>query len=156
MTTIAFDGRYLAADSLVTTGGTVMGFAKKLRLADGGKLPCAAIVGYSGNPCNFSAFIDELKADWPCGGIVPGEENEFAAVVILQTGEVYEYTGATKHPFTSGGSWLWALGSGWRIAIGALDMGATAAEAVGVAIKRDTSSGGDILVFDTKEWRFCE
>jgi len=43
---------------------------------------------------------------------------------------------------------LYALGSGSHLALGAREAGATMKEAIDIAIKHDTSSGGIALVFD--------
>lgn len=39
---------------------------------------------------------------------------------------------------------FWAAGSGYKYALGALEMGATPREAVGIGIRNDTRSGGEI------------
>jgi len=41
---------------------------------------------------------------------------------------------------------FYALGSGYQVAMGAMEFGATAEEAVRAAIKWDTGSGGDVTV----------
>lgn len=50
----------------------------------------------------------------------------------------------------------WAIGSGTDHALTAIDMGATAKEAVEIAMKRDCNSGGKIWVFDCVTIEFIE
>lgn len=50
----------------------------------------------------------------------------------------------------------WAIGSGTDHALTALDMGATAKQAVEIAMKRDTCTGGKIWVFDCDKMEFIE
>ena len=47
-------------------------------------------------------------------------------------------------------------GSGSHLAFGALDMGASAKEAVEMAIKRDSKSGGKVHVFDCEKMEFID
>lgn len=140
MTTIAWDGRTLAADTLATWNGSREGYVVKI--ARRGAVMAAA----AGN-----AVICRRLMDWFRDGMrgAPPSAGDKAAG-----------NWSSLHIFTPGGqvvTWgpdgweavrasLYASGSGGDFALGAMTVGATAEEAVAAAILHDTGSGGDITV----------
>ena len=96
----------------------------------------------AGTPCDYDEFIYCYPS-----GETTGEEHD-AHAYSVERGEVYR-AGVSlknkiwKHPTNYSGS----IGSGGRHAITAMDMGATAKEAVKWAMKRDTGTGGRIRTF---------
>lgn len=135
MTTIATDGRSMAADGLVGCGDAITDtrFSKMRRLKDG------RIAGVVGDAYDIGPALDWLDE----GGSLPDLSKGTAMLVLARDGSVcsYDYRGhcLPEAPRT-------ALGSGMRFALGALDMGADPARAVAIAVGRDKSSGGTIQV----------
>jgi ATP-dependent HslUV protease subunit HslV len=73
---------------------------------------------------------------------VMGDNSE---AVILAPGHPVVYVGSDGL-MTQEGCEFYALGSGSRIAYGALAAGASAEEAVRIAARYDTSTGGEVVV----------
>jgi ATP-dependent protease HslVU (ClpYQ) peptidase subunit len=136
MTTIATDGRSMAGDGLITDDNVVCAtdFPKVRRLSDG------RIVGFCGNSFNYDAFADWLESG---EGEPPAATDGFGCIVLATDGTVtsYDERGRT---FRERGAW--AIGSGCRFAIAAMDMGKSPAEAVAYAVTRDIFTGGEITV----------
>jgi ATP-dependent protease HslVU (ClpYQ) peptidase subunit len=133
MTTIATDGKSMAADGRTTAGNTVVdATTRKLhRLADG------RIVGMCGNSQDGPAFLEWLRS----GGDKPKLGENFGALVLTPRGRIEKYEDSCiaiprKPPQ--------ATGSGMDFALGALDAGATPDQAVRIAAKRDIYTGGKI------------
>lgn len=141
MTTIAWDGKQLAADTMMTDGDMRVS-VRKLRRLDNGLL-----VGGAGNAIAIGMFIDWLSI--PGDLEAPefdndGDESEFVALVIMQDGAVVVYD---KHCFPLDVyEPHYAIGSGRCFAMGAMDAGFDAVAAIQSAIKRDVCTGGDIQV----------
>jgi 20S proteasome alpha/beta subunit len=92
-------------------------------------------MGASGNYAKVREFVSD-------GGELPLFDAGFEAFLV-RDGVVYHYDGSgvmykVEAPFH-------AIGSGASIAIGAMEMGATAVGAVEVASKYDIYTGGDII-----------
>lgn len=135
MTTIAWDGKVLAADTLVTCNGFRTNYAPKIWRE--GRLLC----GGAG-----SRTIALQFRDWVRGGMAgpcPLQKDIGNVFVIRPDGLGVMW--CDDGPFTVGPE-PWALGSGEHLALGALEMGADALRAVEVAIKHHTGSGGAITV----------
>jgi hypothetical protein len=148
MTTIAWDGRYLAADTRHCTGGTPSGEAPKLHWGNGG------IVYASSGPAAWKqAWVDWCKAGADPNGDLPvtGLEGHQGGFIRLDTSarvcEMLDF----RLPYFTVAPAVWAWGSGADYALGALAAGATAMEAVRAAIRWDVNSGGDIDFVDI-EW----
>jgi len=139
MTTIAYRDGVLAADTQITCGGTIGGYAQKA-FRKGAVLYATA--GSSGPGEAFRNWLEGgMKGDAPDmaedkdsdghGYIFPGGDR-----VVWRYNKVWASHSA---PF-------FAYGSGADIALGAMAMGATAEEAVRVAAKFDTGTGGEVTV----------
>jgi len=136
MTTIAWDGKTLAADTLITSNGMRVGHARKI-----GK---RGRVLFAASGC--LEFAQPFLA-W-CGNGFPGppppmkqDDNEAAGLVIFEDRIItFSHTGADtiRAPF-------YAQGSGSPMALGALHAGASAEDAIKADIALDTASGGEIM-----------
>lgn len=138
MTTIAFDGKSLAADSLITEGNTRSGYMNKIIKLDNG--------GYVAG-CG-DAHGSQLIADWINGVTAqPPTDKQLEDTQVIYVDakgncKGYDGTVAASVP----GSNKEAIGSGADFARVALEMGQTAEQAVKMAIKFDIFSGGKVQV----------
>lgn len=134
MTTIAYRDGVLAADTLVSTnsGWRDGSMSKVVRR---GRLLAAAC----GNTGCMQVFLDWVRAG--CRAEPPRMDENTEGAIFMPDGLiiVFEQPGATpiRTPF-------YAMGSGARFAIGAMEAGAGAVEAVAIACRRDTASGGRV------------
>ena len=135
MTTIAYRDRLLAGDTMVTCGGIRSGTYHKVGRTPDGHL--FAGVGDSTLAERFVIWMQSRVGDPPSF-----EAKGDVLIHVTPDGCVREWWGSgwcqTEAPFYS-----W--GSGGEIALGAMAMGATAFEAVGVAAKFDTRTGGETM-----------
>jgi len=132
MTSIAYDGKTLAADSRIAAGSTVFGTGAKIfKLKDGSHVAF----------CGRASLWPEVVA-WLNGGdkpvITDREEDGVSALVVDKKGKAYEIDSDLR-PFPA--CVPWAGGSGQPFALAALVLGYTAEEAVELACKLDTASG---------------
>lgn len=133
MTTIAWDGKTLAADTLATANGlrdhkTTKAFRHK------GVLIAA---------CGSSALCGKFR-EWVIAGM--NGESPFEGA---EDGTGFVVSEGAAVCFGTSGCWsvsepFYTLGSGYPIALGALAMGATAKQAVEIAARFDTTTGGEI------------
>lgn len=159
MTTIAFDGRYLAADTYVWQGDSVTAEVAKIKIGaiGGAKGLREYVVASCGHPAALHQFIrDYNSVDYPMRPEMPtGEGTRFDAIVIFRDGEILFYDEVYRYPDEATPfSGTIALGSGGDFAKGAMVAGAHAQQAVKIAIGCHAHSGGSVNVFDTKEWKF--
>lgn len=136
MTTITFKDGVLAADSQATRDNTRTGFATKLfRLDDGER---AALLGCA---ADAYALLDWYRAgkDRP-----QPEAKEGSLVVVEAGGEIMIYQDGYHQPAPTAPFHAW--GSGMDFALGAMWAGASAKEAVEIAVGLDTYSGGPVTV----------
>lgn len=131
MTTIAWDGRTLAADTLATAGGLAYGIVKAVRLKDG------RLYAGSGAAEDCQAVLNWLYS----GGEKPTVK-DYAGIVIGADLSIWRYEDKlVPFPVTDR---FHAIGSGRDFAIAAMHMGKTAREAVELAIVYDIYTGGPI------------
>jgi hypothetical protein len=139
VTTIVFRDGVLASDSLATRNPWKLpGSTSKLfRMSDGG------MAGVTGDYAPSVRYVEWLNG--------PQETDEpslgDATVVRIhpdQTCTVYEAGGSYVEDVSAFCAW----GSGMPCALAALYMGASAAEAVAVAMVVDTHSGGDVVTME--------
>lgn len=156
MTTIAFDGRFLAADGRATAGGMITNkntqkiFPMKM-VANG--LEVNGVLAGAGSFEAICLIKKHLETyDLFDAEFVPELEPESAGVlVILETGEVY----ILEHklvPMTQ--EVPCSIGSGSPYAQAAMVVGKSAPAAVEVAKELDCFSGGKVRVFDVMTWNF--
>ncbi|MEX0859632.1 MAG: hypothetical protein WD017_01690 [Cucumibacter sp.] len=142
MTTIAYRSGILAADRLVTSNNTRAGRYRKIVRSAAGHL-----AGASGELHEVDRFLKWVAAG--CEGDPPVAKGKVNGLLIYPTGRVVEWEGLAnlvdvRAPF-------YATGSGWELALGAMEMGADARRAVEVAIKFDANSGGGIDVLKLRK-----
>lgn len=138
MTTIAYRDGVLAADTLITAGGERAGYGVKIRRL--GPL----LYGSAGSCCLGDRHEAWLRAGAKGEAPPLKDGDESASVYVFMPDDQvlwFHSTGMTplRAPF-------WAAGSGESFARGAMEMGASAEQAVAVACKWDTGSGGPITV----------
>lgn len=142
VTTIAYRDGVLAADSRAYSGDKVpIGSKVKIHRMDDGTLLGVSTTSVGG---------DALVRRWVAAGCAPVtsdmlKPDSFTALMIRPNGEVFyandnlEWTGPLTGRFI-------AIGSGEQFALGALQMGATAVQAVEAAIALDPWSAGEITI----------
>jgi ATP-dependent protease HslVU (ClpYQ) peptidase subunit len=138
MTTVAWDGRTMAADRQLTLGGTALPLKKIFQCGND-------FIGCCGSVQESMLFLSWYK-DGRDPASKPKLDDGFSAMVI-QAGECMRYENLLmpyliNMPF-------WASGSGADYALGAMAAGKSAQEAVEIAIRFDTSSGLGIDVLET-------
>lgn len=136
MTTIATDGKSMAGDGMLCDHCETivnLGGRKVHRLDDG------RIIGASGNSFDIIAWRDWLKSGRE--GACPIESDQFAGLVLHPNGVVHWVDHKGREIVTPAPC---AIGSGQDYAIGAMEAGASAEQAVTIACRRDPHSGGDI------------
>jgi len=140
MTTIAYKDGVLAADTLCVNGHIRSGFVTKIIRGPNGELGGAA-----GN-----AGYNRLFQDWVAGGRVgdapiPKQDDECRDLgfVVLPDGVIEQHEPEGLNLIRAD---MYAAGSGRNVAQGAMAAGASAEEAVRIAIGLDCYSGGEITV----------
>lgn len=144
MTIVVYRDGIMAADSLVTSGGTRTDYVNKLATNKAGW-----VGGAAGDFMDCRAFSKWVKAG--CKKEFKGAEvkDGLAALLLSPTGDVF-YIDDTNRKTQINSATYHCVGSGRDIAMGALEMGATAEQAVAVAIKLNTSCGGIIHTLKRK------
>jgi hypothetical protein len=138
MTTIAFDGKTLAADKRTSFGGLHATTIKVHR-----------VNGLLVAGCGTSALICEMRA-WLESGADPKEfpaaqrdTKECASVLVIHpNGDIRQYE-SSPYPLVILDK-HWAIGSGRDFAMAAMYLGKTAVEAVEVASVFDTNTGNGV------------
>lgn len=143
MTTIAFDGVTLAADSQI--GGHYLNqitYPKIIRVKDG-------YIGWAGNVQDVQCAVKWFKA-----GADPEKapKGDWTFVFVDSARRAHEYERHPDHPDVDihpvECNIPYALGTGAQLAIGAMKAGACAAQAVNIAIECDKHSGGEVDKID--------
>lgn len=136
MTTIAYRDGVIAADSLVCAGPMRAGSVTKVGRSASGHLGGAA-----GSMDNAAAFVAWLMSG--AEGELPPRSADFDGLLVNPSGDVF-YVGEKGGPVAVSGPFF-AIGSGERFAVAAMEMGATAMRAVEVAVKYDVNSAAPII-----------
>lgn len=153
MTTICTDGKTIAADTLATHGDLIcQGPRKKLVCRDG------RIFGWSGPTCFQSEWIDWYLAGAKPGTTLPGlGDDDDGNMLIVETDGSLKFALLGKtNSRVSEACYPMAVGSGRDFAMGAMVHGATAEDAVRVAMKLDPYSGGDVVVVTIPQKSFFD
>lgn len=135
MTTIAWDGETLAADTQISAGDIIIGYAPKIWRAKDG-----ALLGSTGSV----AFEWALRAWWDGGGKNTPPDMGDDSGFVIQDGRVERVGSGQRYPAADSLHMAW--GTGRELALAAMGCGATAEKAVAEAIKRCVWSGGEITV----------
>lgn len=128
MTTIAWDGKMLAADSQMTGSYIDRGAVKKIHKKNG------ALIAGAGAYAEILLFVNA----WP--DKPEGLSDQFEALVIQDNTAAWW---DNKHQPVPQGTPA-AIGSGNQFAMGAMLNGATAKQAVQIAIELDPDTGGKV------------
>jgi hypothetical protein len=144
MTTIATDGRTIAADGLRCIGNERISLStKKIRVVEG------RIFAISGDFAVFGPAIE-----WYLAGADPkrvpsgeaGHDGGYGLYVIERDGRFYRYS--DKFPYPDDIPYPATFGSGANYAMAALKCGKAPQEAVALAAELDVYTGGEIQVID--------
>lgn len=139
MTAIAYRAGVLAADTQQTAGMIIVGYTKKVV-----RSPAGHIAAASGDAVWCRAFnqaVTKGDVDWkPPAGT---KAEDFMAILVSPDGTAEEVV-------PEGNSLLEAefaaIGAPWQFLTGAMAAGASAEEAVRLAIQHCTSCGGEVQV----------
>lgn len=142
MTSIAWDGITLAADSQVTDDTFIDRLdCKKIRRIS------ATVRGEKTIAYGLSGCMDAFYEieEWIKGGCSAGEFPEDVEVtgILVTESHAYEFSGKSKGRFYEIGDFI-ALGSGTHFCLSAMHMGFSVVDAVKHAIKLDVYSGGKV------------
>lgn len=167
MTTIAFDGRYLAADGRMTRGDIVCSDKfKKIHVFKAiiqGKTQEVAVFGAGAWSGIFAIMqwmkqndVFDIDPDLPRPSF-PADNDGHAVSMdvafVTKSGELYCLDDQSRPaPYTA----PFGEGSGFPFAQMALNMGMSAPEAIRQAIKMDVNSGGEIACFDIQSWDWVD
>jgi len=140
MTTIAYKDGIIAYDSRASSGNTIVDDnADKHIIKDG------VHFFYCGKPSEYvemcSAYFNKDAEDFE------------SSAIVVDKGKLFYYgltksDGYWKHPIPNNG--VYAIGSGQDHAFTAMDLGCSAKEAVKMAMKRDSGTGGKIRTFKVR------
>lgn len=149
MTTIAYDGRYIAADGRSTIGSLIVSDIVDKFYVRGNR-----IFALCGSSEFIPVFVDEFVA-YKEVSHTHANEGGF----LFEEGKVFsvfidEDTKLFRKNITDGE--IWAEGSGRDFALAAMDLGKSAIDAVRYAATRNTGTGGAIRCFDTKTGKFTK
>ncbi len=136
MTTIVYRDGVMAADSAINSGDVAVGTMRKIvPVGDMGFLALAGAVGP-----HITETADWLSK-WPetVGAPECVQKSGVCGLFALYSGLVLQIDGGAPYEMEAP---FFAEGSGRFIALGALAMGATAKQAVDIAIRYDHCSGG--------------
>lgn len=140
MTTIGYKDGIIAYDSRMTGGGGIItdNFEKKVILGN-------SIVFYSGSiPDRYRALL--LYSN----GVTSKQEHEpEGSALIVEGDSVLLFSFKDGYPYTIKIDYgMETIGSGWQFARAAMEMGASAYEAVLIAKRIDPFTGGDVKIFE--------
>lgn len=141
MTTIAFDGKSLCSDSLLSVGDMRLGSVQKVfkEVVEGRVVLYAG----SGNHANWHAAMNWLvDREGDCPVFDSDSDNDFTLIEVTGPFTAFYYGPSMR--LTPAPLPYVVAGSGEAYALAALTLGKTAREAVELAIKLDCSSGGEI------------
>ena len=137
MTTIAWDGTTLAADRAAWSGGMKYRVRKvhKVKAPDG----AVYLAAFCGDG-HFAESVLRWMNGGPHPGAYPNTDNVTIAVVITESRRIWRMD-STALRYGRVRETVHACGAGQDFAIGALEAGATAVQAVHIAIKRSDMAG---------------
>lgn len=132
MTTIAYRNGVLAGDTMESFDRTIMPYAvrKVFRLPDG------TLLGATGT----AEACEVVRRALAKGSPLPKLE-DVEAVRVFKANHIEVFEG---HLWRRVHAPFYALGSGCDVALAAMYAGATAREAVAIAVKMDTATGGRV------------
>lgn len=134
MTTLAYRDGELATDSRVTQGDMIVSDTRRKvhRLRDG------SLMAWAGSVQQAELLLQAMRKTKK---VTSPKLTDIAALHLRADGSLWEYEGEAWVKQDPG---YYATGSGAPYAFAAMDAGASAKDAVRIAIKRDASSGGRV------------
>ncbi len=141
MTTIAFDGKFLAADTCLSLGSSYGGMVHKIVKINDGYLAC------SGNMQDVVLGTEYIVAYYMGDKIPKPQLDSFGALYVTAAGAEQWETKLAPFKIDAPCS----EGSGWELALGAMLGGRTAWEACYIAALRDLGSGLPIQYVDVTD-----
>lgn len=145
MTTVAYDGRTLAADSMLSTPGWKSPVSFQKVFANVGEFQA---IGFCGCASAIEAFLMWIENPEEPGLREALLESELLALAVHHDGNAYLFEGPTRHPLPI--DHFHAIGSGSEFAISAMLCGKSAAEAIEVSKKLDFYTGGKVQFIELK------
>lgn len=140
MTTIAYSNGILASDSQITAeGGSILGGVKKIYKNEYG-----ALFGAAGDPGRLFELLEWFNQEECETKPLPEDLDSTDFLMIAPYGSIFIHVGGPCALELD--STFAAIGSGADIARGALDVGATAEEAVQTAAEYDAYTGGYVHI----------
>jgi ATP-dependent HslUV protease subunit HslV len=138
MTTIAFDGTTLAADRCAWSSGNRYRVRKvyKVRAPDGRLF----LVAFCGQANYCMAVLDWMRGG-PRPGEYPNKDGTYTIAVVIDEQRRIWRMESDYLTYTQVLEKVHACGAGQDFAIGALEAGATAAEAIRITMKRSDLAG---------------
>ena len=133
MTTICTDGETIAADRLITGNSLKHGTVSKLARAKDG-----SVIAGCGSPFDLDSFVEWYNSDQK----EPWTDTDESEFLVLSPGGVIRCFNHLGRSYIATAPQ--AIGSGAGVAYGALEMGASPKQAVQVASKYDTRTGGGV------------
>jgi hypothetical protein len=140
VTAIAYRDGVMAADTAIYAGETLQGQVSKIARSPSGAL--AAASGRATLCEGFLRLFREGKIDEDWRPVVIGDA-QFGAVVVEPDGSIWQLDETGRHPVRAS---FYTEGSAGPILSGAMAAGASAEEAVEIAIRYDAHCGGEIQV----------
>lgn len=136
MTTIAYDGKTLAADSRATSSGMPYKVVKIFTLADGSLF---AGSGDYGQIIAVKEWLENTDSQKPNAA-------DFAGLLVTSDGVLFRIEETLgRLPVHEA---FHAIGSGRDFAMAAMHCGRTAREAIEIASLYDVFTGGEVMAFD--------
>jgi hypothetical protein len=152
MTTIAYKGRILAADTQLTYSDNTKTFCHKLH--DLGSGHVVAIAGDCDSEFHFKRWLmaGAKVDDWQTKVIQFIKKPKFEAIYIDKYNQKWYYTDGPEampieHRFH-------AIGSGWRIAMAGMHMGLSAVDSVLLAGDLDVNTNKIVEKYDIQTGKF--
>jgi hypothetical protein len=143
MTTIAYKDGILACDSAWSDESRIIGLINKIRRFDTGVLYGAA--GHSDDRAVLNLLYKVTDPnDLPSYDTLWELQNSIHALIIFPDGRAFMVSTGEEDVGVCPVDTPIAVGSGKWLAMGAMDAGATAIEAVEIACKRDCHSKGPV------------
>lgn len=145
MTTIAFNGKELATDSLSTIGTEIYSHASQKIYQGVGPFDYVAGAGMYQDLLDYFELLLTCETMDAVRALCNGDEDTAINVIgITREGRAWSCNRSFAYELIPGIPW--AAGSGAEYALGAMDMGASPSKAVKIAKGRDTNTGGDVQV----------
>lgn len=139
MTVIAYRDGVLAADTAIWQGNLLVGHRHKIRRLKDGRLYAAS--GFKPDCDEFFAYLNGKQPEPP----KPLDNRDYFDAIVVAPEQRWKADGKFRLYDVSGDSFV-TVGAHCDFLIGAMAAGASAEEAVRLAIRHGDSAGGDVQV----------